>query len=332
MEPNYEIKEQPSQPLLSKAQKRLALFAFGLLSGIVLCIYASSAPARFPEAGAVFSVAPGESLKSVGGELKQLGYIRSRVLLATFVTFEGGEHTISPGDYSFVQGESLLGIARQIAHGDHNLNPIKVTIPEGQNLREISATLTQKLPGFVAADFVQAGKSFEGYLYPETYFFYPKTAPDEIVKEMRAMFDTQTAEVLGPDSLGSRSRSDVVIMASLVEREAHGADDRAIIAAILWKRLALHMPLQVDATVAYANGIPESALRKSDFSIDSPYNTYKYKGLPPGPIGNPGLEALTAATGTTATPYLYYLHDSHGTIHYARSYSEQLANIRKYLK
>ncbi len=288
----------------------------GPVVGIVLIILALSAiayavrPSDFPEGGGIFTVSPGQSLKSVGTELVAAHYIRSRMILATLVTFFGGEHNISPGDYSFSAGESALGIARQIATGSHGLDPIKITVPEGDTVQEIGDILAKKLPGFDEAAFLTSAKPDEGYLFPETYFFYPKTSIDDIRKEMKSMFQRKTADLLSASTLGSRKASDIVIMASLVEREAHGDDDRAVIAGILTNRLNLGMPLQVDAS-------PE---------------TYTHKGLPSDPIANPGLEAIKAALDPAKTDYLYYLHDAHGTIHYAKTYAEHQRNIKKYLK
>src|SRR5690606_36216868 len=116
--------------------------------------------------------------------------------------------------------------------------------------------------------------------------------------------------------------NDTVIMASLIEREAKGDDDRALIAGILYNRLEEGMRLQVDATVAYAAGVKEGELLRSMFDIDSPYNTYRYGGLPPAPIANPGLLSLEAALHPEPSEYLYYLHDKRGSIHYAKTFAE----------
>ncbi len=282
------------------------IFAFVciIIAAGALIAYAVRPPSDSPEGGGIFTVQPGQSLKSVGTDLVVTHYIRSRITLATLVTFFGGEHSISPGDYAFTAGENTLGIARQIALGAHNLEPIKVTIPEGDTVQDISDILAKKLPDFDKPAFLTAAKADEGYLFPETYFFYPKTSADEIRKDMRSMFDRQTA--------GLSVTSSVVVLASLVEGEAHGSDDRAVIAGILTNRLAIGMPLQVDVSVSY--------------------DTYKNKGLPPTPINNPGLEAIKAALNPAKTDYLYYLHDSHGTIHYAKTYAEHQRNIAKYLK
>jgi UPF0755 protein len=309
---------------------RIIIFSIALFFALFLSITAT--PKNAPKEGGIYTVVTGASLKSIGTDLEREHYIRSRVLFSTLVTFLGGENSISPGDYYLAPGEGVLGVARQIAKGDHKLLPIKVTIPEGENVRDMKEVLIEKLPEFDGEVFVLSARQFEGYLFPETYFFYPKATPEDVIREMRAMFERKTKGLFTETALRGRSEKDIVVMASIIEREAHGENDRATIAGILWKRLAQGMALQVDATVAFANQVREADLRKSHFKLDSPYNTYVYKGLPPGPIANPGIEALTAALAPNETPYLYYLHDTRGTIHYAKTYAEHQKNIAKYLR
>jgi UPF0755 protein len=133
-------------------------------------------------------------------------------------------------------------------------------------------------------------------------------------------------------SKSKRSLKEIIIMASLIEKEARGEEDRFIISGILWKRIEKGIPLQVDAPFLYILGKESSELTISDLSTNSPFNTYRYKGLPPAPIGNPGLESIKASLRPTTSPYLYYLHDKNGNIYYAKTYDEHKQNIKKYLK
>ena len=121
-------------------------------------------------------------------------------------------------------------------------------------------------------------------------------------------------------------------MASIIEKEAHTSDDRRVISGILWERLKIGMPLQVDATFLYINGKNTYDLSVDDLAIDSPYNTYKYAGLPIGPIGNPGLDSLEAALAPMTSPYLYYLSDKSGKTYYARTFNEHKRNREKYMQ
>lgn len=304
----------------------------GVVAAVLFAAYIFSAPSDFPEGQSVFTIDIGRPLVGVANDLEDAHYIRSKLVFSTFVTLLGGERRVSPGDYQLTYGQNVFEIAWQIARGDHGIEQVKVTIPEGKTVEQIANLLDDSFSEFDAEAFRTLAQSHEGYLFPETYFFFPAVAPEEAVRAMRAMFDFKTAHLFSSAALAGRSVSSIVTMASLVEREAHGSDDRAVIAAILYKRLELGMRLQVDATVAYAAGKGDETLSKADFAIDSPYNTYRHGGLPPGPIANPGIAAITAALSPAKTNYLYYLHDKNGSIHYAKTYAEHQKNIARYLK
>lgn len=298
---------------------------------LVSIFRAFTAPSTFP-VGGIFSVTSGDSLRSISTSLKDEHYVRSSSLFVTFVTLFGGEHRLAQGDYYFAEKEGVIRIAWKLSHGIHGLDPVKVTFPEGRNVREMGAILSDKIPGFPSDAFIASAEQYEGYLFPSTYFLYPRTDAESVIARLRATWKSQTADVFTTKNLKGRSQKDVVIMASIIEREARGDTDRATIASILWNRIDRGMALQVDASVTFARGIPEGQLQKSDLGFDSPYNTYIYRGLPPGPISNPGIESLQAAMNPTKTEYLYYIHDARGTIHYAKTYAEHQKNINRYLK
>lgn len=317
---------QTKQP---KTKNEFFLFAMLVLLGIVY--FATNAPNDFLPGG-IITITPGESLREISSDLAQNGYVRSSFAFTSLVTMFGGENHLSPGDYYFEKPKSVFDVAWQIAKGEHDLDPIKITIPEGKNVSEIASIFKTKLSAFDTTVFESQGSQYEGYLFPETYFVYPRTDAITILNQMRAMFKTEAEPVIQKENNSGRSEKDIIIMASLIEKEARGNDDRAIIAGILWNRVDKQIPLGVDATVAFAKGIPENQLQVSDLSFDSPYNTYLYRGLPPGPISNPGILAIEAAMNPAQTPYLYYLHDKYGNIHYAKTYVEHQQNIDKYLK
>ncbi len=186
---------------------------------------------------------------------------------------------------------------------------VSVTIPEGFDLKQIADTISPKLKNFSATNFLALTKNKEGYLFPDTYFFLLSATEKDVINTMSENFDKKITPLLTEITESGKTEKDIIIMASIIEREAEGNTDRAVISGILWKRLAIGMPLQVDA-------VPES---------------YKVKGLPKSPIANPGLEAIKAATHPLTSPYLYYLHDKSGNIHYAKTFAEHTANIKKYL-
>jgi UPF0755 protein len=207
-----------------------------------------------------------------------------------------------------------------------------VTIPEGSDYRDLSSIFDKAIPSFASTTFIQSAKAHEGYLFPDTYFFYDDTTPDEAVSQMQADFHARLATIATATSAFGKPMSDIIKMASLVEKEATSTADRRIIAGILWKRLAQSYPLQVDPPFYYFLGKDSSELTLADLATDSPYNLYENKGLPPTPIDDPGLDAILATVTPTATPYLYYLSDSKGNMHYAVTYDQHLANKAKYVK
>jgi UPF0755 protein len=185
-----------------------------------------------------------------------------------------------------------------------------VTIPEGFNVNQIASVCSLKLNNFNQAQFLGETKDLEGYLFPDTYFFLSNASDKDVVKSMSENFQKKITPLLQQINASGKSEKDIITMASIIEGEAKGDIDRGIISGILWKRIQVGMPLEVDSA-------PE---------------TYKTKGLPENPINNPGLKAILAAISPQSSPYLYYLHDKDGNIHYATTFAEHQANIRKYLR
>src|SRR3989344_1153882 len=209
---------------------------------------------------------------------------------------------------------------------------IAVTIPEGFNVGQIGETF-EKLGIFSKNVFVSAAQSQEGYLFPDTYRFYKDAKPEDVIKKMRDHFDKKiTPEILDQIKLKHKTLRDIIIMASILEEEVKSAEDRKIVAGILWKRLERSIGLNVDAALTYILGKASHALTAEDLKYDSPYNTYRYRGLPPGPISNPGLDTILAAISPIPSPYFYYLTDKDGVAHYAATLEEGALNKFKYLR
>ena len=226
---------------------------------------------------------------------------------------------------------SVEDIAKNLTHGTQDA---WVTVPEGQRATEIAQTLKEKIPTYNSW-WTNILISNEGYLFPDTYLIPKDTDIGMIVKQMRGTFDQKFATINTNNS--KLTKQEIVILASLIEREAITDAEKPIIAGILLNRLNAGMALQVDATIQYAKG--QNAITKKWWepvtleeykSITSSYNTYLHVGLPPGPISNPGLEALKAAASPAETNYLFYLHDKNGKIRYAKTLSEHNTNIEKY--
>ena len=184
-----------------------------------------------------------------------------------------------------------------------------VTIPEGFDVSQIADTAGAKLPNFNKPDFLLEASGKEGYLFPDTYFFLTTANDTDVLNTMSANFTKKITPLLPEISASGKTESDIITMASILEREGKSQTDREVIAGILWKRISIGMPLEVDAA-------PE---------------TYQTKGLPENPIANPGLESIEAAIYPASSPYLYYLYDKNGVIHYAKTFAEHKLNEQKYL-
>ncbi|HWP61628.1 MAG TPA: endolytic transglycosylase MltG, partial [Candidatus Paceibacterota bacterium] len=170
----------------------------------------------------------------------------------------------------------------------------------------------------------------EGYLFPDTYFFLPNANADTVIETMSQNFNAQIASIAPPLASSTHAVSDIIKMASIVEKEARTDQDRKLIAGVLWRRIRLGMPLQSDVTFLYIGKNP-SLLTTSDLKSDSPYNTYTHKGLPPTPIDSPSLASIEASAQPVDKGYLFYLADHSGVTHYCKTYACQLANERTYL-
>jgi UPF0755 protein len=318
-------------PILSLEKKfLLAVGIFFITVVLIMAVAAVIPPYNFP-VGTTFHIKDNSSLGQITDNLYNQHLIKSEVLFKSLVIIFSGQRGIKAGDYLFNSKESVIQIAWRLVRGQEGFTPIKATIPEGFDVRQISIVLGKNIPTFSTSTFMAEALPFEGYLFPDTYFFNQQTTPDGAVQAMRNLFDKKISTVQDDILTSNKATSSIVIMASILEREATSSDDRRIIAGILWKRLDDKMPLQVDAALVYILNKDGTKLTSADFATISPYNTYKNLGLPPTPIGNPGLSAIKDAINPTATDYWYYISDSKGNIHYAKTYDEQIANEQKYL-
>lgn len=312
----------------SNRRTLIAIIAVGFFS-ISLYILAIRPPETFP-VGELVSVPEGTSLSETARILKEDGVIRSPTLFRVLVTLLGAERTIHAGDYLFDRPLDLFAIARAIAIGRYGLEPYRVRVPEGATVEEIATIFATRLQRFNAGNFLAAARPLEGYLFPDTYYFLPNTTEDTVLQAMRQNFDTHLETIQDEIDASEYSLTDIIIMASIVEREASNSDDRRLIAGVLWNRIGIDMPLQVDAPFAYSLGKGTFELTVKDLTTPSPYNTYVHKGLPPTPIGNPSLDSLEAAANPAETDYLYFLADKHGVTHFCKTYACQVANKAKY--
>src|SRR3989344_1825948 len=298
---------------------------------VALAIFFVTPPADFP-AGKQITVESGASLGQVSLFLKEEQFIRSRLMFEFCMITIRGERNVVAGDYLFKQPLGASRIASRIARGISGVPAVKVTIPEGMSNARTADVLAKALPKFDTKIFATNAQELEGYLFPETYFFSPAATAEDVIKMMNAQFKQKTEPLKSSIEKSGHPLDEIVNMASILEKEAKTPEDQALVSGILWKRIKIGMPLQVDAPFYYLLGKESSELTQSDLALKSGYNTYKNKGLPVGPIGNPGLVAIQAAIMPATSPYLYYLSDKDDIMHYAKTFEEHKANKAKYLR
>ncbi|MDB5245468.1 MAG: Endolytic murein transglycosylase [Parcubacteria group bacterium] len=308
------------------------LFA-GLIAGTIVSLgvaWLFSAPSDFPT-NQLITIPKGASGLDFANDLAASHVIRSPFAFRVLSRISGLDRSLDPGTYLFTQPVMLSGIVTRIGNAEHGINPIRITLTEGMTTKDIDATFVAELPGFDSAAFLKDASTSEGYLFPDTYFFMPGTDSNDIVVRLRTQFSAQIASITPQILSSKRSVNDAVIMASILEREANSPEDMRMVAGILWNRINKGLPLQVDATFGYIHAENGYTPTAADLSSDSPYNTYRNKGLPPGPISNPGLDALLAAVTPTKTNDLYYLTGKDGKMHYATTFEQHKKNRALYL-
>lgn len=271
--------------------------------------------------GEIFVISRGEATDTIVNRLKQAGLIHSSLAFNLVLYQQGLMGKIQAGDFRLSREMNALEIVQSLTHG--TLDQWTVFI-EGWRAEEIAAEL--KLPN---SEFV----SEEGFLFPDTYLMPKNASPAAVIKILKNNFDKKIDSLLADIKKSDLTLKQVIILASLVEREVSQDQDRAIVAGILLKRWQNDWPLQVDATVQYALGRDGNwwpKVSKADLEIKSAYNTYLYRGLPPGPICNPGLASIKAVIYPKESEYWFYLSDRQGQMHYARTLEEHNSN-KKYL-
>ncbi|MEI8339679.1 MAG: endolytic transglycosylase MltG [bacterium] len=287
------------------------------------------APTDFPTSY-TYTVKSGDTIISIANELKKQNIVRSNFWFRVFAFIQGND--LKSGDYYFFEKQSVWTVAKRVTTSDYQLITLKVTVPEGFTSSDIGKIVANKFFKITEKDFLDWSKRYEGYLFPDTYFWPINSTASRIVTAMKLNFDKQVVDIKKISDVKKLNWTDVINMASIVELETDNAADRRMVAGILWHRLKIGMPLQVNSTLKYI-GVKDTYMLTTDKTkIDSPYNTYMYKGLPPTPVCNPGLDTITATVNPTQSSYLYFLTDRKGITHYAKSYAEHLTNTNLYLK
>lgn len=282
----------------------------------------------------VFTIESSERTAAIADRLEKQGFIKNSFVFKLVLKKMGLDGKIQAGEYDLSRNLTAPRVALILTHGAFDR---KITLIEGWRIEEMADYLVNHV-GIKREDFLSNAQ--EGFMFPDTYFVKKGISGQAIAKLMRNNFDSKFNQTLTTDAKKrGLTRDQMVILASIVEREARTSEERPVIAGILLKRLRIGMPLEADATIQYGLGYQvgekswwKKNLTEDDLQIDSPYNTRKNPGLPPTPIGNPGLEAIKAVIYPADSPYLYYLHDKNGHVYYAKTIEEHIANIAKYLR
>ena len=280
--------------------------------------------------GKVFEIKEGSGLSEVAGNLKSEDLIRSKYIFIFYTLALGQDKNLKAGKYNLPAKISIHDILYILSEGLSEHDDVEVTIPEGMNVWEIDKVFSAS--GLTkSGEFANVAVGLEGQLFPDTYKFKKDATVEDIIERMTSNFSSKTKDVYSED----------LIIASMLEKEAKTKEDMELVAGVIHRRLGLDMLLQIDATVAYGACLKTPSNRLCDVTlvgianelkIDGPYNTYQRKGLLPGPISNPGLQAIQAAQNPKKSDSLYYLSTRDGSqIIYSKTADEHLRNRKKYL-
>jgi len=324
----------------------LVFLAFILAGGVAAFMYVRvHRPYRGYQGAEQFVEIPqGAGSVAIGGRLVEAGVIRDTTTYRTTLWMTGQGRHLKAGEYRFERAMTPFEVIDKIARGD--VYVITVTFPEGLTIAEMAKIFEVHGLGPAAA-FVQAASDaaplreidpgatdLEGYLFPETYALQRHSDAAKLVQQMLARFDKVFTPALRQAAAAHNlTVRQAVTLASIVEKETARADERPLVAAVYTTRLRVGMPLQCDPTVIYAltkAGRYAGNIHKDDLSLDSPYNTYRYPGLPPGPIASPGRASLEAAVSPAAADYLYFVSRNDGSHEFARTLDEHNRNVHKY--
>jgi UPF0755 protein len=323
----------------------LLLLLIGAAAAVALQYARVNQPYRGYQGAEQFVEIPqGTGSTPIGERLVAAGVVRDALTFRAALWMSNKGRRLKAGEYRFDHPMTPFEVIDKIARGD--VYVIAVTFPEGQTIADMARIVEAHGLGPAAAfveaskdaslirDLDPAAKDLEGYLFPETYLVPRRTDAAKLVRMMVARFDKVfTPELRQEATARSLSIRQVVTLASIVEKETAKADERPLVAAVYATRLRIGMPLQCDPTVIYGltkAGRYDGNIHKEDLSFDSPYNTYRYPGLPPGPIASPGRASLEAAVHPADADYLYFVSRNDGSHAFARTLDEHNRNVQKY--
>jgi len=336
----------------------------GIVSVVVLVsLYLTKAyrPASHEAQAITFTVASGTSTRQTANKLRDERLITSPTVFLTYAYLHDASNKIQAGEYELSRNMTIAEIIDVLTRGRVIPSDRSITLLEGWSNAQIAKDLEDRQLIKVAADFeniLMAGEfefafadlakqfKYEGFLYPDTYKINRNGTAEDLIVKMLANFETKiTEQMLADIESSGRNLKDVIILASIIEKEVGRnketitpadielmQEERRLVASVFYNRLEIGMGLESDATVNYITGKGMRSVTISDTKIDSPYNTYRYKGLPPGPISNPSLNSIMAAIYPVESEYYYFLNSPEGTAYFGKTLEEHGENREKYLR
>ncbi len=328
-----DIIEQKNEVNKTRKWFFILLASFFTLSVFGWCLfnYLKAAPADFP-VDEVVAVPAGSTVQDIAKLMKANNFIKSELFFFAYFKFFQEPVSLKASDYSFTKPLKVDELIAVLAVGDYSMDLIKFTHIEGERVESVAKAASAVLPDFDENKFLDMAKSHEGKLFPETYFIPSNFSEEQLLELLLKTFQEKTESYEEQISAHDLSLDEIIILASILEREANTKESKQMVAGILDNRLSIGMPLQVDASIEYVLDKPLSELTPEDLKIESPYNTYLNTGLPPTPIGNPGLEAIEAIISPTVSDYLFYITGNDGNFYYAKNFDEHRLNIARYLR
>lgn len=331
---------QLSNSLMTKSILAVAVISF-FIAGL---LYGAAQPISFNSSEPVtIIIKQGMSANEIAALLRQQGLIKNTTLFRMYVHVEGFSNSLQAGEYTFTPDMNMQKMIAMLAKGEVSYS--QITIPEGLTIEQV-ATLLESKQIANAAKFKAAAKNYqpfayidadarvgykpEGFLFPDTYRVPRGIKEEELLQFMVSEFDRNfTPQMREKAKKQGLTIREVMILASLVEKEARVEKERPVIAGVFLNRIRQAMPLQSCATIQYILGYPKAELTIKDTEIPSPYNTYLNMGLPPGPIANAGAASIMAVLEPALTDYLYFVADNKGVHHFSKTYDEHLITIEQ---
>ncbi|MBC7982103.1 endolytic transglycosylase MltG [Candidatus Parcubacteria bacterium] len=316
---------------MSKLLKLCTILVIAVLVGLTYLYTQIFVPVNAGTYPFIVEVVSGENLSSVSDKLHAAHVTKNKFVFENFVKLIRQDSKIQIGEYTFKRPLNMIEIIDKLASARYEYDPVIITIKEGEDSRTITDTIFNNFKNvsglYTREQVLEMVKAKEGYMFPETYNYAPWVTIDRVFEKMDTEFAKRTAKY----NLNSEELKRILTIASILEKEVPHPEDMKIVAGIINNRLQKGMPLQMDSTLGYFTGKASLELTTADLQLDSPYNTYKIKGLPSGPIGNPGDVAIEAAMNPNINEYVFFLSDKEGINHYAKTYEEHLRNRKLYL-